>query len=192
MARNWCTQRYVLFKNKSRLSEGRTLSKPAHDPIKVNLSAAIGRHGFLAYHLDDDRMTGEFYHTVLETDVLPAIQAEYGADTVTHIAQDNAPFHTTRVATDIFDTDDWKKVKVIKLPPYSLDLNIIENAWGHLKRAVSEEKPMNRAELLAAIPRAIDRINAEEHTTHYFRNLFASYNARCEAVIEEDGFPTKY
>ncbi len=191
-ARNWSTQRYVLCKKGTQLSRGRSASKKAHDAVKVNVWAAISHHGFLAYYIYEERMTGELYRTIMETELLPAIQAEYGVDAVTHIVQDNAPFHTARVASDIFDTDEWENVKLVPFPPYSPDLNIIENTWSYLNRVVGELKPKNRDELIIAIIVAIDHINTEEHTTHYFRRLFTSYPKRCQAVLREDGYPTEY
>ena len=71
------------------------------------------------------------------------------------------------VVLDNFRTLHAKKVKeeaeklnisLVYLPPYSPDLNPIENVWKSVKRVVSEKSPLNTEELEEAIARAFKKL----------------------------------
>ncbi|OFV65605.1 MAG: transposase [Candidatus Syntrophoarchaeum butanivorans] len=71
------------------------------------------------------------------------------------------------VVLDNFRTHHAKKVKkeaeklnisLVYLPPYSPDLNPIENVWKSVKRAVSERSPLNVKELKEAIAEAFKKL----------------------------------
>jgi transposase len=60
--------------------------------------------------------------------------------------QDNAPIHRARIVTDWLEAND---VKVLPWPPYSPDINPIENVWSHIKDTLNRmcPKPTTLAEL---------------------------------------------
>uniref|UniRef100_A0A3B4V9Q6 Tc1-like transposase DDE domain-containing protein n=1 Tax=Seriola dumerili TaxID=41447 RepID=A0A3B4V9Q6_SERDU len=79
------------------------------------------------------------------------------------------------------------RIQVMEWPIQSPDLNPIENLWADIKNAVHEAKPRNAEELWnivqlswAAIP--VDRC----------QKLVDSIYHRCEAVIRNRGYATKY
>ncbi len=49
-------------------------------------------------------------------------------------------------------------ISLVYLPPYSPDLNPIENVWKSVKRAVSEKSPLNTEELEEAIAKAFKKL----------------------------------
>jgi hypothetical protein len=59
--------------------------------------------------------------------------------------QDNAPAHTAGVTSSFLSENC---VVVIQWPPFSPDLNPIENLWGIMKRRVRKEGVSNKEELL--------------------------------------------
>jgi transposase len=82
-------------------------------------------------------------------------------------------------------------------PPYSPDLNPIENVWFWLKSQIVKDHPGTlqwkgsyealKQRLDPLILEAWDRIPAEK-----FEALWRSMKRRCEAVIEAKGWYTKY
>ena len=72
--------------------------------------------------------------------------------------QDNDPKHMAK------STKKWledKKVKVLPWPSQSPDLNIIENLWVDLKRAVHDRGPRNLQELERVCPEEWSKIKKE-------------------------------
>ncbi|MFM7631438.1 MAG: transposase, partial [Alphaproteobacteria bacterium] len=53
------------------------------------------------------------------------------------VIMDNAPWHK---GNDIKELIESTGAKLIKLPPYSPDLNPIEHAWANLKQYVKSAK----------------------------------------------------
>ena len=108
--------------------------------------------------------------------------------------QDNARVHTA------IKVRDWLRehgIIPIDWPPYSPDLNPIEHLWRWIKEKAFELNPdiKNRPgsmenkldELYATLERAWELI-----PKHQLKALYRSMVDRCEAVIEADGWYTKY
>lgn len=72
-------------------------------------------------------------------------------------------------------------------PPYSPDLNPIENIWSILKLQVAKHRPETTEGLKTMIKAAWDAIPAET-----LKNLSDSMKRRCEAVIKSKGGPINY
>ena len=86
-------------------------------------------------------------------------------------------------------TEQMHRMGVLALdfPPYSPDLNPIENLWATLARAVEEHCCETVAALEAAVREEWKKIDKQ-----HLRNLVRSMPERCAAVIEADGYHTKY
>ena len=98
--------------------------------------------------------------------------------------QDNDPKHTSRIV------QDWikgKGIDVLDWPPYSPDLNPIENLWADVKRRAEAYNPKNVEELkiaLHAVWKATD--------PRLLHSLIASMPKRCQLVRERAGWMTGY
>uniref|UniRef100_A0AAQ5YFT3 Tc1-like transposase DDE domain-containing protein n=1 Tax=Amphiprion ocellaris TaxID=80972 RepID=A0AAQ5YFT3_AMPOC len=88
--------------------------------------------------------------------------------------QDNDPKHTS-------------KIQVMEWPAQSLDLNPIENLWADIKNAIHEAKPRNAKELWNAVQLSRAAIPVDR-----CQKLVDSMHHRCEAVIRNCGYATKY
>lgn len=99
---------------------------------------------------------------------------------------DNAPIHTARVVKTYIESQN---VELLRWPPYSPDLNIIENVWGWLTRQVygSGQQYSSIPELTEAIELAWSSISLT-----YLANLYASLPNRMCEVLEQKGGSTHY
>lgn len=76
---------------------------------------------------------------------------------------------------------------VIDWPSCSPDLNPIENLWSEVKKKAGAKNYKNLDELFEAIEIAWYSIPIE-----YCQKLIKSMDKRCNEVIKNNGFPTKY
>ncbi len=76
---------------------------------------------------------------------------------------------------------------VLKWTPFSPDLNPIENLWAILGRKTRERKPQNEYQLFQILTEAWESMDKG-----ILNNLVDSLPRRIEAVIKNEGYPTKY
>lgn len=106
---------------------------------------------------------------------------------------DNAPVHTAYIIRNLLQQ---MQIEVMIWPPYSPDLNPIENLWALMKTIIHERHPelMNAPDndetlclLIQAAIEAWDSIN-----NHVLENLCNTMPHRMLAVLAADGWYTKY
>ena len=112
-------------------------------------------------------------------------------------AQDNASTHTAHIVKDWLS--NWAEengITVVEWPPYSPDLNPIENLWKLLKAAIIKQYPA-----LATLPKSATSLMAlvraaigcwEELKEELLQKLVESMDRRMEAVILANGWYTTY
>lgn len=110
--------------------------------------------------------------------------------------QDNARIHTARHTQQWFEEHG---VALLDWPPYSPDLNPIENLWAVLKDKIIERYPELKAApaneaTIDLIIRAVEEIWEDEDgiTTNAIRNVIESMPDRVEAVIAAEGWYTRF
>ncbi|KAE8741980.1 hypothetical protein FOCC_FOCC012459 [Frankliniella occidentalis] len=110
-----------------------------------------------------------------------------GAGTPFRLVQDNAPIHTANIVEQWFDANDH--VQKLLWPPYSPDLNPIENFFGLI--ALEWDARFERTvEALEA--HAHEVFNSIRRRPQIFRALASSMPRRIQAVIDNNGGSTKY
>jgi hypothetical protein len=78
-------------------------------------------------------------------------------------------------------------IQCMDFPPYSPDLNPIEHIWVDLKKAIEIRNPNSLEELKTIIVEEWKKLPKERCA-----NLIASMKRRCEAVIANHGYRSKY
>ncbi|GFW21422.1 transposable element Tcb1 transposase [Trichonephila clavipes] len=103
---------------------------------------------------------------------------------VSYSSKTNDPKHTAFVVKEWLFYHCQNKHNT---PPQSPDLNVIENLWSHLERAVQKHQITSKEQLKSVLQE--DWLNIAPETT---RHLVESMPRRLEAVISAKGYATKY
>ena len=100
--------------------------------------------------------------------------------------QDNASAHKAKVCLKWLEDHG---IEVMEWPPYSPNLNPIENLWDEPKRQLGtyETPPAGTLDLWERVQTEWDKIEPE-----YCRKLVDSMSKRMETILKNSGFPIKY
>lgn len=107
------------------------------------------------------------------------------------VMQDNAPAHASEVTREELKQ---RNISPIFWPPNSPDLNPIENVWDMMKGYIQFNYPSlgggkqrTHDALRSIVKEAWDSVSSADLV-----RLIKSMPARCQAVVDADGGPTKY
>ena len=100
------------------------------------------------------------------------------------ILMDNHPVHESMNSLLFYKEH---KTKVIDFPPYSPDLNPIENIWGKIKKEIMKKEYQTLSVITKDIWKEWDNI-----TESQLRNYSASMNDRMKSWLQLKGSITKY
>ena len=103
----------------------------------------------------------------------------------TWLLQDSAPCHRAHITRDFLQDQG---IKTIAWPGNSPDLNPIENLW-HVMKCRLEDRQVTRMPMMTHV---IKDIWCREVTHDLCSALARSMPSRLQAVIDEEGGPTKY
>lgn len=150
----------------------------------VMVWGAISFYGGIDLEFQTTKMTANSYQSILQT-AFPKFQDLFGPIPWT-FQQDNAPIHTARIIKSWISEQN---VELLPWPPYSPDINIMENVWGWLSRKVYESGRQfdDRESLIAAIKSAWSQISLQ-----YLSQLYNSLPNRIYEVILSKGGSTHY
>jgi transposase len=146
----------------------------------------ISKVGVGPLRVIEGTMDGKQYVKVLKDELFPEVKHLEELDIPVRVMHDNAPCHKSALVNDLLDGYD---VEFIDWPPYSPDLNPIENLWAYIKFKLYRdyppaEDPETLIEYVFEIWEAID----EELCQKYCQN----YHKRYLEVIKQKGLQTKY
>ena len=147
----------------------------------------ISRHGRGPLLAVDGSMTGVKYVEILRRELLPEIS--YARETFWadfKLMHDNAPCHTAKVVKTFLRENG---IEFLDWPPYSPDLNPIENVWSWMKRKLETEYPPAESEdeLYDSAVKIWDEL-----TPQLCAQFCGNYGKRLAAVIKANGMHTKY
>ena len=126
-------------------------------PLKVNVIAAISKHGKSKIHIFTETMDSAIYIKYLKK-----IANEFNAGVLKEIdwtlVKDSAKFHVSRYATAEMEKLGIHFISQQAWPANSPDFNAIENTWSILKSDVQSLEPKNKKQLERAIRKVWNKI----------------------------------
>lgn len=152
----------------------------------VMVWAMILPNGLLSYRIMEGKQNSLKYIRIIRESAIPIINLNYESRLT--FQHDNAPIHVSR-ETKLFLKS--QQIDVLQWPPYSPDLNIIENIWSVLSNSIYKEGAIkNIAQLKFKIQEAIHDFN--ETKMNLVQNLYKSMPSRLVSVIAKRGDRLKY
>ena len=128
----------------------------------------------------------EKYRQILIHNAVPSGKRLLGRGFI--FQQDNDPKHTAKIVKKYLkNRANDHTLEVLDWPSQSPDLSPIENLWQILDTATKNRKPSSEEQLFEVLKAAWAKIDSV-----VLKKLVRSMKQRCEAVIANNGFPTKY
>ena len=121
---------------------------------------------------------------MLKENVLPSVELHWDRADKWVLLHDNDKKFCSNLVKEFLHNNC---IEVLRIPAYSPDLNPIENLWAILARAVDKHVTTTEEELGDAIVKEWDKVDKT-----VMENLADSMSKRCEAVVEAEGWHTKY
>lgn len=150
-------------------------------PQQLNVWACFAASGLGYCYIYNQSLNAKSFTNILNTHLLPSADLLFTESPRQQwwLLQDNAPTHTATV------TKTWLHnhgISLIDFPPYSPDLNPIENVWQDVERRVEARAPQSIEELQDVIAE-----EWEKTPKSLLTKLAHSMPKRCKAVIAAGG-----
>jgi transposase len=156
--------------------------------VGITVWACISTFGLHDVVSTEETMNSDMYVGILNKNLLPVIK-EYFPDGNVVFQQDNAPIHNADVTITFLNDND---ITTFDWPPYSPDLNPIENFWAYFKKKLSGlEQSHNKDDLWRNVKTVTKELWNEE-TTDMIKRYYKGMPKRLAAVIKANGGYTKY
>ena len=138
---------------------------------RVNAIAAITAEGVLATEITKGSLNGEKFFDFLRGTLIPKMRAFDGSSSHSVLVLDNCSVHHIPDVTELLSNAG---IVVLFLPPYSPDLNPVEEAFSFVKQYLRQHD-----ELLQSLPDPSDVLQA---------GFDAITKNHCEAWITHSGY----
>lgn len=126
---------------------------PTSSKVRINTVAALTKNGIEADFSYTGSMTAELFVVYLQTCLLEVLS---GGKV---LIMDNLRVHHADVVMELLELH---KIRFLFLPPYSPELNPIEEAFAKIKHFVRKQKPKVPQVLYEAIKNAIKTITEDD------------------------------
>lgn len=135
--------------------------KPVSPGRTVNTVAVLGTQGLQAQWRYQGSLTAQWFVAYLGVYLLPLLSSGKV------LIMDNHPVHRSRKVAEFLKTH---QVRHVFLPPYSPELNPIEEAWSKFKQSLKRAKARTVEDLVDAMERASKTISTED-CEGYFQHV---------------------
>jgi hypothetical protein len=181
----FCGRVWVRRPPRKALNPEYCVDKKPH-PVKVNVWGCFSGRGLGYCYVFSEHLDGKLMKSILDEHLIPSAHLHYETEPPEQwwFLQDNDPKHKSRLVKDWIHNQG---IHCLDFPPYSPDLNPIENLWNDLARRVETRQ--------AETVEQLQDVVAEEWaatSTDLLVKLAHSMPKRCQAVIDAEGGHTKY
>jgi len=155
-------------------------------PVKVSAWACFSGHGPGYMYIFNENMKAKRLKEILGTHLVESAELYFDVEHAEEwwLLQDNAPQHKSfLVRAWLFNNG----IQCIEFPPYSPDLNPIENLWADLARRVEQFQCDSMEELQDIVAEQWKETDKE-----LLSKLARSMPERCQAVIDAHGDHTAF
>jgi transposase len=153
-----------------------------HDK-KINIWGCFSAHGVGRLYMVNGILDQYQFNNILERQMIPSAKKLF-PDGDFIFQQDNDPKHRADINQHYLADEN---IQLLDWPSQSPDLNPIENLWSIIDKNIKNRNPTDEIELFNII-----KTSWESLTVDLLSRLVDSMPARCEAVIQNNGMPTKY
>lgn len=183
--KGFCGRIWVRREKGQRLNPQYTVHKKGH-PVKVNVWACFCGRGTGYMYIFNETMDAVLMKSILADHLLPSAARHFNDDPPEQwwLLHDNDKKFNSGVVKAFLHS---KGVSLIDFPPYSPDLNPMENLWDTMARAVEKHACETMEELQDVVADEWDKLDKDA-----LLKLADSMPARCKAVIDARGWHTKY
>lgn len=132
------------------------------------------------------RLNGRGYKEILEESFFPTARNVYDDEEPITFIHDGCSIHNSRVVNEYIAGND--DLILIRLPPKSPDLNIIENVWGKMVQLWDHTQARTSETLRAHVTQIWESLRGD----HFCYNAVRSMRQRLLDVINAEGGYTRY
>ena len=139
----------------------RAVAQAPHDPgVNISIVGVVGLRGLVAAEWKVGGFTSDDFEEFIRVQVAPKLKR---GDT---LVMDNASIHKRPIIKRILAE---RGARVRYLPPYSPELNPIENEWSKVKNVVRRREPRTQEDAIAAVAEGFDAVTPQDRIG-WFRN----------------------
>jgi transposase len=153
------------------------------NPSLVTIWGCFASHEIGQAEIFSGDLNGKLYRRILEGNLKPTFK-KFFPEGQWYFQQDNDPSHTCNLAQSWLHRNG---VTVLDFPPWSPDLNPIEDVWPGMERAVDKHNATDEAALEAAVKTEWEALSPES-----LAKLAHSMPKRLEEVIAHNGHKIHY
>ncbi len=184
----WCGQVWVRRPVGEALNPEYTTHSVAH-PVKIGMWGCFSYAGPGYIHLYNETMDAALQKKVLDENLIATADEHKLSGKQWYFLHDNAPtFKADKVQKWLFNNG----ITCMEFPPYSPDLNPIENLWSWLSARLDRLDVDTFEKLQDKLADQWEAMRKDEEAIQMMQSLVASMPRRCQAVIDAKGWHTKY